>query len=136
MPLSRFAFVASLVLFGFGCESLGPPPAEMRPVATNDEFSVSTDTTTLEEGAPGILENDVDPDKADADSDPEVSALEVQDPGNVSAGNGTLELNADGSFTYTPQDGFSGEDSFTYNVIDTENGKTSPVEATVTITVK
>ena len=31
-------------------------------------------------------------------------------------GNGTLVLNADGSFTYTPFDGFSGFDSFTYVV--------------------
>ena len=35
---------------------------------------------------------------------------------NVS--NGTLVFNPDGTFTYTPNDGFSGEDQFTYQICD------------------
>ncbi|MGV0795305.1 Ig-like domain-containing protein, partial [Mycolicibacterium sp. XJ1819] len=46
--------------------------------------------------------------------------------------NGTLVLNADGSFTYTPDDDFYGTDTFTYLANDGElDGNT----ATVTITV-
>ena len=32
--------------------------------------------------------------------------------------NGTLTLNSDGSFTYTPNTSFTGPDSFTYTVSD------------------
>jgi hypothetical protein len=46
--------------------------------------------------------------------------------------NGTLAQNADGSFTYTPADGFSGTDSFTYAASD---GSAQSNLATVTIAV-
>src|SRR5205807_581299 len=46
--------------------------------------------------------------------------------------NGTLNLNADGSFNYTPGAGFSGPDSFTYRA---SNGVDSSSPATVQITV-
>ena len=44
---------------------------------------------------------------------------------------GALTLNANGSFTYTPQSGYQGADSFTYRA---SNGQLSNV-ATVRITV-
>jgi hypothetical protein len=46
---------------------------------------------------------------------------------------GTATANADGTITYTPTDGFRGEDSFTYTVAN-ENGERS-TEATVTVEV-
>jgi autotransporter-associated beta strand protein len=46
--------------------------------------------------------------------------------------NGTLLLNSDGSFTYTPDTTFSGADSFTYTISDGDGGTAT---ATVTITV-
>jgi hypothetical protein len=46
---------------------------------------------------------------------------------------GTVVLQADGSFVYTPKPGFVGTDTFTYKL--TRGGETSP-EATVTIIVK
>jgi VCBS repeat-containing protein len=45
---------------------------------------------------------------------------------------GTLTLNADGSFTYTPAAGFTGTDSFTYQASD---GILTSNIATVTIAV-
>jgi hypothetical protein len=45
---------------------------------------------------------------------------------------GTLIFNADGSFTYTPDDGFTGEDSFTYFASD---GVLNSETVMVTITV-
>jgi hypothetical protein len=49
-----------------------------------------------------------------------------------SVANGSLALNADGSFTYTPQTNFSGVDTFTYRVSDGFGGTS---DATVTINV-
>ena len=46
--------------------------------------------------------------------------------------NGQLTLNADGSFSYTPNAGFYGTDSFTYTATD---GHATSAPATVTITV-
>lgn len=63
------------------------------------------------------------------DSDPDGDALAVTAMGT--AGNGTVAL-ADGQWTYTPDDGFSGTDSFTYTVSDGDLSDS----ATVTVTVE
>jgi VCBS repeat-containing protein len=47
--------------------------------------------------------------------------------------NGTLTLNADGSFTYTPGPGFAGSDSFAYTADDGNGGTTN---GSVSITVQ
>jgi len=57
--------------------------------------------------APGVLVNDVD-----VDGDP-LTASKLTDPTH-----GSLTVSANGSFTYTPDTGFLGEDSFTYTVSD------------------
>ncbi|MEG3924020.1 DUF4347 domain-containing protein, partial [Microcoleus sp. T3_D1] len=61
----------------------------------------------------GVLANDID-----SDGDLRTATL-VTNPNN-----GTLGLNKDGSFTYTPNPGFVGLDSFTYTVSD--GAATSP----------
>src|SRR5262249_52050993 len=91
------------------------------PVARDDAFSTDEDTP-LTVGAPGVLGNDTD---ADGDS---LTAALVSGPAH-----GTLALNADGSFTYTPAANFSGSDSFTYRASD---GTADSNVATVAITVK
>lgn len=46
--------------------------------------------------------------------------------------NGTVSLNADGTFNYTPNAGFAGEDTFSYNLTDGENvGNTASVVVNV-----
>ena len=72
--------------------------------------------------APGVLGNDTDVDGDRADG------------GRWSSGpaHGTLTLNADGSFTYTPSANYNGADSFTYKAND---GTADSNVATVTITV-
>jgi VCBS repeat-containing protein len=55
----------------------------------------------------GVLANDVDP-----DGDPVTAVLDT-DPAY-----GTLDLYADGSFTYSPTVGFSGVGTFTYHAND------------------
>ena len=91
------------------------------PVAVDDTFT-TTYETELVISVPGVLDNDTDDDE---DSLTAVVDTTVQ--------HGTLNLIADGSFTYTPDDGFSGDDTFTYHAND---GQADSNIATVTITVE
>ena len=90
------------------------------PVAVADSYSTAEDTA-LTVVAPGVLANDTD-----ADSDP-LTAIKVTDPAH-----GTLTLNGDGSFSYTPAADYSGPDSFTYKAND---GPAESNVATVSLTV-
>jgi large repetitive protein len=90
------------------------------PVAANDGYSTS-EGAALNVAAPGVLEND-----ADVDGDPLTAEL-ISPPSH-----GTLTLNPDGSFVYTPADYFNGTDQFTYQARD---GQLDSNVATVTITV-
>jgi hypothetical protein len=47
--------------------------------------------------------------------------------------NGSLTLNADGSFSYTPNAEFIGTDSFTYKANDGEVDSTLPTTVTITV---
>ncbi|MFA5309344.1 MAG: Ig-like domain-containing protein, partial [Dehalococcoidales bacterium] len=96
-------------------------PSNNAPVAVNNAYSADRNTALLV-AAPGILANDTD-----ANGDTLTAAL----TGSVS--HGTLALNSNGSFTYTPATGYTGTDSFTYRAND---GKTNSNTATVTINVK
>jgi VCBS repeat-containing protein len=90
------------------------------PVAVNNAYSVNEDTT-LNVTAPGVLGND-----SDGDLDP-LTAVKVTDPAH-----GSVTLNANGSFSYTPAANYFGSDSFTYRAND---GTLNSTDATVTITV-
>ena len=90
------------------------------PVAVNDIYSTNEDTP-LTVTAPGVLANDTD---IDGDA---LTAQLLAVPAN-----GTLTLNSNGSFTYTPAANYNGPDSFTYRASD---GTGSSNTATVTITV-
>jgi VCBS repeat-containing protein len=95
-------------------------PVSDGPVATNDAYSTNEDTP-LTVPAPGVLDNDTDP-----DGNPLTAAL-VTGPAH-----GALTLNANGAFTYTPAANFNGSDTFTYRAND---GTLDSGLATVTITV-
>jgi VCBS repeat-containing protein len=90
------------------------------PVATVDSYTTDEDTA-LNVAAPGVLGNDTD-----VEGNP-LTAIKVSDPAN-----GSVVLNADGSFDYTPNGDFNGTDSFTYKAND---GTLDSNVATVTITV-
>jgi VCBS repeat-containing protein len=94
--------------------------ANAPPVATNDMYNTSANTP-LSVPAPGVLDND---------TDPEGSPLTAQLATGPSYG--TLTLNTDGSFIYTPSVGYGGSDSFTYQADD---GIAVSNIATVTINV-
>jgi hypothetical protein len=91
------------------------------PTATDDAY-VTGEDAVLNVATAGVLTNDLD---LDGDS-----LTAVLDAGPT---NGTLDLNADGSFVYTPYADFFGTDSFDYHT--TDSGGNSSNTVTVTITV-
>ena len=95
-------------------------PVNDAPVAANDSYSTNEDTA-LTVAAPGVLANDTD-----VDGNPLTAAM-VAGPSH-----GTLTLNSNGSFTYTPAGNYNGADSFTYRANDgTANSNTATVSITV-----
>lgn len=96
-------------------------PVDDAPVANDDSYDTEEDTT-LTVLAPGVLENDTD---ADGDA---LTVRLVTGPSN-----GVLDLRSNGSFTYTANANFNGEDSFTYRACD--GSDTCSESVTVTITV-
>ena len=91
------------------------------PAADDDTYSTDEDTP-LVQAAPGVLDGDADPDSSST-----FTADLVTGPSH-----GMLTLNADGSFTYTPEVNYYGPDSFTYRAFD---GTVYTNIATVTLTV-
>ncbi len=90
------------------------------PVAVNDTYSAISNTT-LNQAVPGVLGND---------TDPEGAALTTQLVNGPT--HGSLTLNTNGSFAYTPVANYVGGDSFTYVAND---GTSKSNVATVAITV-
>jgi len=80
------------------------------PSASDDRFSASTGEALSVE-APGVLENDTDP---DGDN---LAASVVSTPSN-----GSITLDSDGSFEYTPDTGSAGPDTVNYEVTDGNGG--------------
>ena len=92
------------------------------PVATNYYNSVMHDKTlSVTNAAYGLLQNAWDP---DGDS---LQAIEISGPTH-----GSVVLNSDGTFSYTPNVGYAGSDSFMYEVSD---GAMTSNMATATITM-
>ena len=91
------------------------------PIAVDDSYATDQGTA-LVVPAPGVLGNDQDPDGGGP-----LSAVLVSGPSH-----GTLLLDPDGSFVYTPAAGFHGTDAFTYRAVD---GARQSAPATVSIAV-
>src|SRR5205085_726252 len=90
------------------------------PVATDDSYTLAKNAS-ITVTAPGVLSNDGD---LDGDS------LAAGGVGTVA--HGSLTLNADGSFNYTPASNYFGADSFTYRAND---GVANSGLATVSLTI-
>lgn len=95
------------------------------PVAASADFSTPQGVPLTQSAALGLLSA-----ATDADGD----ALAIVDPGAITAAGigGSVDLRADGSFTYLPPEGASGVASFGYQIGDGYE----TIQATATITVR
>lgn len=104
-------------------------PFTVPPEAANDAYPTDADTP-LAVAADGVLANDL--------KGGWVNGYERMDAISVSAtANGVLNLAPDGSFTYTPNAGFTGQDTFSYQVrmVNANNGNTLATSAPATVTI-
>ncbi len=117
-PKQVFAFT-----HGRGAWRVAPTDSGVAPPTANGDSYNTAFNTPLTVIAPGVLANDA------ANSG---GAMTANLDTTVSAGAGTLSLNPNGSFVFTPAAGFVGAATFTYHA---SNGNGNGNVATVTITV-
>ncbi len=97
------------------------------PIAEPDSYTALVNQA-LDISAPGVLANDHD--------------VEVEDTAPLHAqlvtgpANGTVTLNADGSFHYQPNAEFLGLDQFTYAAVDHFGAVGSPAAVSITVALK
>ena len=100
--------------------TLAITPINDAPVAGNNTYQTRK-ATRVDTPAPGLLQNDTDVDSTS------LTAVLRRQPYH-----GTLTLQANGAFRYTPKVGFAGTDTFVYRAAD---GDLESADATVSITV-
>jgi hypothetical protein len=100
-----------------GNTAVAPAPAP--PVASNDAFN-ALGNATINRAAPGVLANDTT-------NGGTISAFDA-----TGSQGGTIALNADGSFNYTPVFGFVGAETFTYTLSNADGDSTATVTMTST----
>ncbi|MEM6337221.1 MAG: Ig-like domain-containing protein, partial [Bacteroidota bacterium] len=95
------------------------------PIAVPDVFSLTEDETLeVTDPAFGLLSNDYDPDGQTVTL---ASITPIDIPG-------ALSVSTDGTFTFTPDEFFTGTTSFTYRIRDTDSNQSA--DATVTLDVQ
>jgi VCBS repeat-containing protein len=101
------------------------------PVGAADSYTTNEDTRLTVAVANGVLKNDKDPDAGDTIH----AVLATQ------AAHGTVVLNANGSFTYTPTANFNnslnavpGPDTFTYKAVDQGGLESGPITVSINVT--
>lgn len=90
-----------------GLTTLVPGPFKSSPLALPDSYTSTGNVGISVPAASGVKANDFDDALASA-------TLSVTTP----PVHGTVALNNDGSFTYTPTSGYTGADQFTYTITD------------------
>lgn len=88
------------------------------PIATADKASGAEDSVI----SGNVLTNDSDVD----------GTITVQNAGNFDTDHGSITIKADGSFEYTPDEDYSGSDSFDVIIVD-DNGATSTSTLDLTV---
>jgi hypothetical protein len=118
------AFTASLLALT-GCGGSGPDKGQSLPTisyVSNDFYDMELTGTTFISAANGVLSNDP-------------GAVRVFDTGTrATSGGGTVTMNSDGSFTYSPPASGS-TDSFTFRSEYASGGSTAILEGTVNLRV-
>jgi hypothetical protein len=90
------------------------------PLGNTDFYTTDEDVPFTVDAAAGVLGND-----SDLDGDPLTASL-LNPPFA-----GAVQLNADGSFTYTPNPDYNGNDGFTYEVSDGQSTSVGNVSLNV-----
>ena len=96
------------------------PAVNTSPNAENDTYTISAGAQLRApgEGAPSLLANDSDMNGDNLSTVPEAKSTREQ---------GDVMIGEDGSFDYTPAEGFTGADSFEYTVTDGRGGETTGI---------
>lgn len=102
--LVMVAIITFVVIIGFAGKVLFKNHA---PVGNADNYSVTQDHLIIVKASSGVLANDYD-----SDSDFLVAIL------NYAPQHGIVVLHPDGSFTYIPNPGYNGTDTFGYRALD------------------
>ncbi len=100
---------------GASCPNATSPIQEL--TATDDSATTTANTPLTIPVGSGVLTNDM------GDT---ITVTAYTQPSH-----GSVSVNTDGSFTYTPADGFTGTDTFTYTITDTFG-----LTATATVTIQ
>jgi hypothetical protein len=119
----------------FNGYTLNAGSVKITPIAFDDNYTAITGNTPITYGiGQGVLTNDIDPDG------PEASLIVTKINGVALTGSpiavtgGSVDMHADGSFSFTPTTGFNGAASFTYTIQDAQ-GLASVTTGTVNIPV-
>ena len=110
MPSTAVIVIGGMALFLMGCSSGGSDqettnPADAPDAAADQAEMAPGDTATID-----VAANDAAPDGG------VLIVRGIADP----PGNGTATVNDSGQVDYTPEDGFTGVDTFTYEVADSD----------------
>ena len=116
-------------------------PVNDNPVANPDINSVTENNTLTVNAANGVLNNDTD-----VDTGTTLNVTTFTIPGDATtynagqtatiAGVGTLQINADGSYVFTPNANYFGAVPVaTYNITDNNNPTAGTASSTLTITI-
>jgi VCBS repeat-containing protein len=113
--------------------SINVSEANQAPVAQNQSYNAVGNTPlgvgTMPTGPAVTQTGSV----LNGDSDPD-SGSPITLTGNSQPAHGSVVMDSDGTFTYAPAAGFSGVDSFTYTITDTDDPN-NPKTATGTVTI-
>ena len=96
------------------------PIVPAAPVAANDAYNALGNATVTYSAANGVLVNDT------------VNSAVISSFDATGSNGGTVVLNADGSFTYTPVFGFVGPETFNYTLTNADGSSTATVTMTST----
>ena len=95
-------------------------PSATAPIANNDQVTTVTNRPVTS----SLVSND---------GDPAGQSITVETTPVIQPENGIVLINANGTFTYTPNPGFTGVDTFVYRIVDTDGNSDT---ATVSIAVQ
>ncbi len=106
--------------------------ANQPPIAINQSYTAVGNTPLGVGTSPAAPAAIVSGSVLNGDSDPLGGSISVT--GNTAPAHGTVVMNPNGTFTYVPDAGFSGTDTFSYTITNNDD-PLNPKSATATVTI-